>query len=128
LNVAGNVVFTVETVMSHPSKLDFMREARQKGFKVYLYYVATSSPEINIGRVATRVKKGGHGVEEEKIVSRYYRSLGYLREAVLLSDRAYLFDNSTSAYKWVAEFDGQTSELEFKVDEMPAWVQKYMQN
>ena len=124
LDVSGNVVFTVETVMSHPSKLDFMREARRKGFRVYLYYVATSSPEINIGRVATRVEKGGHGVLEEKIVSRYYRSLNLLLEAVLVSDRAYLFDNSTSAYKWVAEYDGQTGSLMYKDDEVPEWVQK----
>ena len=32
--------FTVETVMSHPSKLDFIKRAKDKGFKVYLYFVS----------------------------------------------------------------------------------------
>ena len=80
----------------------------------------------NLPTATTRVEKGGHGVLEEKIVSRYYRSLGFLREAVLASDRAYLFDNSTSAYKWVAEYDGQTGSLTYKDDEVPEWVQKYL--
>ena len=31
--------FTIETVMSHSSKLDFMRLAKEKGFKVYLVWV-----------------------------------------------------------------------------------------
>ena len=127
LEVPGNIVFTVETVMSHSSKLDFIREAREKGFRIYLYYVATSSPDINVGRVATRVEKGGHDVSKEKIVSRYYRSLGFLREAVLLSDRAYVFDNSTSSYKWIAEYDASNSSLAFKEKEIPAWVQQYLQ-
>ncbi len=121
LQAKKDFTFTVETVMSHPSKLDFMRKARERGFKVYLYYISTSSPEINIGRVAARVQRGGHNVSEEKIRSRYVRSLANLRDAILLSDRAYIFDNSTSSYKWIAEYDRSTSELTFKVDEVPQW-------
>ena len=83
-----DITFTIETVMSHESKLDFMRAARDHGFRIYLYYISTSSPEINVGRVATRVKKGGHNVPEEKTRSRYERSLSNLHEAILLSDRA----------------------------------------
>lgn len=43
--------FTFETVMSHPSKIDFMRRARERGYRVYLYFVATDDPTINIDRV-----------------------------------------------------------------------------
>ena len=118
--------FTIETVMSHESKLDFMRAARDHGFRIYLYYISTSSPEINVGRVATRVKKGGHDVPEEKTRSRYERSLSNLHEAILLSDRAYIFDNSESSHKWIAEYDGATGELRYKEDEIPQWVEQYV--
>ena len=121
-----DLTFTIETVMSHPSKLDFIREAKSRGFRVYLYFIATSSPEINVGRVLTRVQKGGHDVPEDKIRSRYLRSLENLRKAILLSDRAYIFDNSESKYRWVAEYDGSTRELMFKNDEIPNWVAKYV--
>ena len=102
-----------------------MQEAKAKGFRVYLYFVSTSSPEINVGRVVTRVYEGGHSVEEDKIRSRYVRSLANLHKAILLSDRAYIFDNSESKYRWVAEYDGSTGELAFKNDEIPNWVAQY---
>ena len=112
--------------MSHPSKLEFMRKAREKGFRIYLYYVSTSSPEINVGRVATRVQRGGHDVPEDKIRSRYYRSLEQLHKAILLSDRAYIFDNSGSAYKWLAEYDGEAKQIFIKDDVVPQWVEQYI--
>lgn len=126
LETKDNLVFTIETVMSHRSKLDFMCMAKEKGFRIYLYYVATSSPDINIGRVAARVRNGGHNVPANKIRSRYVRSLNNLRDAVRLSDRAYIFDNSTSAYKWIAEYDARTGDLALRADEVPTWVVRYL--
>ena len=121
-----DITFTIETVMSHESKLDFMRAARERGYRIYLYYISTSSPEINVGRVATRVMRGGHNVPEDKIKSRYERSLRNLHEAILLSDRAYIFDNSESSHKWIAEYDGATGELRYKEDKIPQWVEQYV--
>ena len=126
LLVKKNITFTVETVMSHTSKLDFIRAAKEKGFRVYLYFVSTSSPEINVGRVYTRVQRGGHNVPEDKIKSRYERSLRNLHEAILLSDRAYIFDNSESSHQWIAEYDGATGELRYMEEEIPQWVENYL--
>ena len=91
--------------------------------RTYLYFVATADPEINISRVAYRVKTGGHPVPKEKIVQRYYRSLDYLMDAITYSNRAYIFDNSTDD-----DFDSvllaeitDDLELELKVDTVPRW-------
>lgn len=65
--------FSFETVFSHESNLDDMRKAQAAGYKVYLYFVSTESPEINKYRVALRVKEGGHNVPPDRIESRYYR-------------------------------------------------------
>lgn len=120
-------VFSIETVMSHPSKLDFMRLAREKGYKVYLYFVTTQSPKINVLRVETRVKAGGHNVPEDSIISRYYRSLQNLMEAIELSDRAFLFDNSGTAQVLVAEYDGAERTIITKVEnEHPLWFSEYV--
>jgi len=43
--------FTFETVFSHPSKIDFIHRARELGYRTYLYFVATRSPEINVSPV-----------------------------------------------------------------------------
>lgn len=118
--LAAKVSFTFETVMSSPDKVDFLRKAQQAGYRTYLYFVATQDPEINVARVQYRVETGGHPVAEDKIRSRYVRSLELLPQAVSYANRAYIFDNSGSERVWIAEVtDGV--EIEMKADEMPAW-------
>lgn len=48
-----------ETVFSHPSKLTLIRQARELGYFVRLFFICTESPRINIDRVAERFAKGG---------------------------------------------------------------------
>lgn len=75
-----------------------------------------------MARVKSRVLSDGHDVPEDKIVSRYARSLDLLLDAVRHTSRAYLFDNSRQGgeHLWVAEItDG--CELELKCDPMPTW-------
>lgn len=91
--------FSFETVFSHPSKLDIMREVSEAGYKVYLYFVSTETPEINKFRVEARKAKGGHDVPPKKIEDRYYRSLNLLFEAASLAYRTYFFDNSIDGKK-----------------------------
>jgi predicted ABC-type ATPase len=43
--------FCFETVMSHKSKVELLKIAKSKGYKTYLYFVYTDSPELNITRV-----------------------------------------------------------------------------
>ncbi len=117
----ARVSCTFETVMSSPDKIEFMRKARQAGFRTYLYYVATQDPDINIARVSHRVRTGGHPVPQDRIVSRYHRSLSLLSQAVTQANRAYLFDNSGHERVWIAEItEGQ--ELELHTDRVPAWL------
>lgn len=81
------VSFTFETVMSSSAKVDFFCRAREQGFRTHLYYVATEDPEINISRVAHRVRLGKHDVPAHKIVERYHRSLNLLADAVACARR-----------------------------------------
>ncbi len=118
--LAASISFSFETVMSAPDKVALLREAQNQGFRTYLYYVATEDPAINVERVKNRVAEGGHDVPENKIVSRYHRSLGLVREALRHVNRAYFFDTSEEEPWYVAEItDGL--EIDLKSDEMPNW-------
>lgn len=121
--LAAQVSFTFETVMSSPDKVNFLRKAQQAGYRTYLYFVATEDPDINVARVQYRVQTGGHPVAEDKIRSRYARSLALLPQAVTYADRAYLFDNSGADRVWIAEVAGSADgpEIVVQTDEMPAW-------
>ncbi len=95
--------FTFETVMSHPSKVDIITKAASLNYKTYLYFVTTSKPSVNLERIKSRIKKGGHNVSKEKTIQRFYRSIGLLPEAIKKCDRAFVFDNSNSL-SLIAEF------------------------
>lgn len=112
--------FTFETVMSSRDKVDFMKEARQRGYRVYLYFVATDDPAINVDRVRRRVKLGGHPVPAKKVRERYARSVGLMTEACGVAHRAYVFDNSGSRHKLLVQVvDGH--EMEIEVATLPRW-------
>jgi predicted ABC-type ATPase len=121
----AKVSFTFETVMSSRDKVDFLKKAQDAGYRTYLYFIATQDPIVNISRVKNRVKLGGHNVPKEKIVSRYYRSLELLSQAVKYSNRTYIFDNSSQEKLWIAQIDNG-NEFEFKSDIIPEWVNKYL--
>lgn len=123
--VESSASLTFETVMSSPDKVDFLREAQARGYRTYLYYISTSDPSINVSRVRDRVRMGGHPVPEDKIVTRYYRSLELLPSAIRASNRAYIFDNSSKDRIWLAEVtDGH--ELQMRTSEMTAWFKRYV--
>lgn len=125
----SKVSFTLETVMSHPSKIELLKQAQRAGYRTYLYFIATDDPEINVSRVYNRVKQGGHPVPEDRIAPRYHRSLDLLMEAIQHANRAYVFDNSGDNMKhtWLAEItDGRI--LELKSDQIPAWFKRSVLN
>ncbi|HTJ52086.1 MAG TPA: hypothetical protein VL443_21640 [Cyclobacteriaceae bacterium] len=121
--------FSFETVFSHHSKLDIMSEARKAGYKVYLYFVSTESPDINKYRVQLRKDKGGHDVPPDKIESRYYRSLDLMFKAAQLSYQCYFFDNSGEEPELFAHFKitstGKKKWDKIKKSEVPEWFKKY---
>jgi predicted ABC-type ATPase len=110
--------------MSHPSKLDFISKAKEKGFKTYLYFVSTASPDIHVERVQTRVQEGGHDVPEDKIRKRYTRSLDLLLDALKLVDRAFVFDNSRAETILLAEKDD--GKLKIFEKTVPQWFDTYV--
>jgi len=121
--------FSFETVFSHPSKLEIMRKAVVEGYKVYLYFISTESPEINTYRVSLREKKGGHDVPEEKIRSRYVRSLELMFDAAQIAYQVFFFDNSGEEPKLFAHFKltktGKKKWDKIKKAEVPQWFKKY---
>ncbi len=113
--------FSFETVMSSEDKIEFLKKAKQLGYKTYLYFIATKDPSINISRVKFRVSRGGHDVPEEKIISRYYRSLDLLPEAIKNSWRAYIFDNSVGDGEMHLVAETKDGEVMSEYEDAPNW-------
>jgi len=124
--------FSFETVFSHPGKVDIIKKAKENGYKVYLYFVSTEDPEINVYRVKkVRVPNNGHDVPEEKIRSRYFRSMDLVYEASQYCYQCYFFDNSKEGLGQVlfAYFKLTISGVKEWVipdeSQIPNWFKKY---
>ncbi len=126
--LASEISFSYETVMSHKNKVDFFKYAKSQGFKVYLYYIATEDPKINISRVNVRVAQNGHAVAPEIVTDRYYKSLSQVREAIKNSDDAYFFDSSGEASLLIADIKEGSKVTVIDVEKVPNWFIKYVVN
>lgn len=113
-----------ETVMSADDKVDFILRAKEAGFFIRVFFIATANPTINASRIAGRVMKGGHDVPITKIISRYRKSIINCMKVSSIVDRLYVYDNS---------IDGEEARIQFRlingvmgkmyVTDVPEWAQ-----
>ena len=118
--------FSFETVMSHPDKIKFMRKANKQGYHCYLYFICTDDVRVNIDRIKTRVIEGGHHVPDNKVKTRYERTLNLLYEALRCCYKSYLFDNSDKTIE-IARIDRDKA-VYFSVEQgkLPNWFIKHV--
>ena len=105
MHIMQRASFSQETVFSHPSKVDGLKAARDAGFKTYLYFVATDSPQVNSARVEARARLGGHSVPAEKVVGRYGRCFDNAIAAIPFLSRAFFFDNGEEEMRYLGEWN-----------------------
>lgn len=86
--------FCFETVASTSRNLMLLQQAKNKGYFIRCYFVLTGNSDINVLRVKSRVVQGGHDVPENKVRSRYIKSLANVQQIVSLADVCHIYDNS----------------------------------
>lgn len=120
--LAGGESFCLETVFSHPSKIDFIAAAKALGYTVILIYIHLLDPSLNEARVYQRTVEGGHDVPAEKIYARIPRTIKNIKTALLLVDEAWILDNSSgqNRFQQVAIFKNGCYAQ--KVNPLPAWM------
>lgn len=127
--IAAKKSFVAESVFSHPSKIDLITAAREAGYRIVVYHVCVSSPDLSVARVKGRVRQGGHDVPEEKIRARYERNGPLIRQAVSLADRAHIFDNSIIGAPPRRVLSFTNGEIHAVDKPIPPWVAKiYVQD
>ncbi len=115
--------FVFETVFSdrEGSKLSFLEQAVELGYRVTLCFIGLDSAETSQQRVAMRVTQGGHDVPDEKLEARYPRSLENLRQAIRRLPEVRVYDNSDlrTPYRHLATY--QTGKQVHVKPPLPAW-------
>ncbi|MBI4768701.1 MAG: zeta toxin family protein [Deltaproteobacteria bacterium] len=89
------VDFAFETTLAGRSHLKLLREMKEEGYKIHLFFLWIRSLELALKRVKERVSMGGHDVPAQTILRRFNRgrnNLFHLYRPLL--DSWMLFDNS----------------------------------
>lgn len=114
--------FCFETVFSHPSKIDFIAQAKALGYEIILVFIHLGRTSLNQARVAQRVSEGGHYVPEDKVSSRIPRVLQNIQQVLPLCDHSYLLDNSRldDPFQVIAEI--HNGQLILKSEPLAEWA------
>lgn len=116
-----------ESVFSSDEKVDFVYRAKQQGYFIRLFFVATTHPSINAARIAKRVIQGGHDVPITKIISRYQKSIFNCKKIISSVDRLYIYDNSIEDKDARILFRMSDGSLAKKyTDDIPEWAMKIL--
>lgn len=119
--------FVFETVFSAKDKIDFILRAKEAGFFIRLFFIATSSPAINASRIANRVMEGGHDVAISKIISRYQKSIINCSLIAPIVDRLYVYDNSVDNAMATLQYRLSNGVLVKQyVDEVIGWAMRIL--
>lgn len=104
-----------ETTLAGSAKSfqNLIDRAHAQGYEVTMLYVNLDSADRAVNRVASRVTKGGHGVDEADIRRRYESSRANLETLSGMVDTLRIFDNSGPEYQPIYQRVG--SQISFDV-------------
>lgn len=109
--IKAKASFAIESTLSGKTYVAMIREAKAQGYRFLLHYILIGSGDQAIGRVALRVKLGGHDVPEDDIRRRFERSRKhFIEDYVPLADEWGLWDNQLPPVMQIA--DSTTHSLE----------------
>ena len=95
--------FAFETTLSGAHYLQRIQEWKNLGYIIKLWFIALSSPELAISRVAERVAQGGHNIPEEVIRRRYKAGLENLTKYQKVVDSWVLLDGDSTELEKIAQ-------------------------
>ena len=109
----ANLAF--ETTMASKTFQTLLKQCKRDGYQVNLFYLWLSSPELAIERVKSRMMLGGHGIANDVIVRRYYRSIYNFTKIYLpLADRWSIYDNSNMEPSLIAKKHQHSTNIEIQ--------------
>lgn len=109
--IAAKASFAIESTLSGKTYVAMIREAKAQGYRFLLHYIMIGSGDQAVGRVALRVKMGGHHVPEDDVRRRFERSRRhFMEDYVPLADEWGLWDNHSPPAVQIADSDTHSVE------------------
>jgi predicted ABC-type ATPase len=98
------VDFAFETTLSGKTYIRLLKEMKEGGHKIHVYFLWLRNVELALDRVKNRVAMGGHNVPAETVRRRFDRGLHNLLHLYrVLADSWIIFDNSEEVPRVIAK-------------------------
>ena len=102
--VNKNSDFAFETTLSGKTHINFLKQAKLRGYQIHLFFLWIPSEKLALQRIKDRVAEGGHDVPAEDVRRRFIRSINNFFQLYRpLLDSWMLFDNSGRVPRLIAE-------------------------
>ncbi len=96
LAIAARQDFGTETTYAGRRGPGMVQQLREQGYRIKGIYIGTEFPDINIERIAHRMRTlTGHDIDPERVRERHRRSLENLQRDAAAFDELVLLDNSS---------------------------------
>lgn len=99
-----NVDFAFETTLSGIHYLSRLKNLKQRGYAIHLFFLWIPDVRLSLARIASRVKRGGHDIPENVVRRRFHKGLENLfKHYRPVLDLWMLFDNAADVPREIAE-------------------------
>lgn len=122
--ITNRISFNQETTLSGTGIIRTMQKAKDNGFTIKMYYVFVDSIDTAKQRVRDRVANGGHGIPEELIETRYFKSFEILKKAIIICDSVAIYNNEVM-FKNVADI--KNGKIEYIDEETPYFMRNLIE-
>jgi len=117
--IRDGVSFTQETTLSGHRPKAAAKRAKEAGYYIRLYYVGLDTAEESKRRIANRVARGGHDIDEADVERRFAGRWEALRAVLPFCDEAAFYDNDNGFVEVAAYRNG---ELILEGERRPRWI------
>lgn len=114
--------FSIETTLAGGNAIRLMRDAKASEFEVTMFFVGLGDYQLNIERVAMRVRNGGHHIPTEDIIRRHDTSIRNLLHNLHLIDHLVVIDNSSAEGARVLQVSAGS--IIHRANPIPSWVEQ----
>jgi len=119
--LAKNVSFGQETTLSGIRIEKTVKEAKEKGYLVRMFYICLNTCDESVKRIHNRVSKGGHNIQDGDVKRRYAKRFNDLAKILPYCDEVHLFDNENG---FVAVGEYKNGEIICKGEHKPQWLKE----
>ena len=117
--LAKGIDFSQETTLSGHQPVLLAKKAREKSYRIRLFYVGVNSLDECLSRIENRVKKGGHSIPGDIVEKRYRKRFSDLARILPYCSEVHLFDNENGFCEAAEYKNGKLIPL---LDPLPEWV------